>query len=69
MKVKCPDCKQKFEIDENEYDEGDFLNCPECNLEMTVVLDKGGKIKVKTAKEKDLDSEETGEFGEVFEEE
>ncbi len=63
MKIRCPDCKEKFQIDTNEYDDGDYLNCPECNLEMTVILEKG-KIKLKATREKELDEE--SEFDEYF---
>ena len=62
MKVKCPDCKYRFDIEENEYDEGDYLSCPDCNLELAVELGIGGKIKIKTAREKELDEEEFEEF-------
>ncbi len=65
LKVRCPDCKYRFEIDENEYDEGDYLNCPDCNLELTVEVDIAGKLKIKTVKEKELDD---SEFEDYFEE-
>jgi len=55
LKARCPDCKYRFDVEENEYDEGDYLSCPECNLELTVELDAVGKIKLKTAKEKEMD--------------
>jgi hypothetical protein len=65
LKVKCPDCKYKFDIDNNEYDDGDYLSCPDCNLELAIELDDFGKLKVKTSKEKELD--ELEEFDEYFE--
>ncbi len=68
-KFRCPDCKQSFDLEIEEYDEGDFLNCPECNLELVVEI-KAGKPKLKIAKEKDIDEEdEAGSFDEAFEEE
>lgn len=67
LKVKCPDCKHKFEIDENDFDEGDYLNCPECNLELTVQLNVDNRIKIKIARDKELDEDEEN-FDEDIEE-
>lgn len=66
MKVKCPDCKYKFDIDQNEYDDGDYLSCPDCNLELAIELNDFGKLRVKTAKEKELN--ELDEFDEYYDE-
>jgi lysine biosynthesis protein LysW len=35
MKVKCPDCKCEFEI-ENDYKVGEVTSCPCCGLELEV---------------------------------
>lgn len=64
MDVRCPDCKIKFSLAE-ELDDGDILNCPECNLELVAVKIKK-KIKVKSSKEYFLD--EADEFDDAFEE-
>jgi len=61
-KVRCPDCKERFEIELQDYDEGDLLNCPECNLELVVEV-KEGKPKLRVSKEKALD-----EIDEFYEE-
>ncbi len=51
MKVKCPGCEERFDVDKNEYDEDDVLDCPEC--EETLILKvKGGKFVAKLDKEK-----------------
>lgn len=63
-KVRCPDCKGRFEIELSEFDEGDLINCPECNLELVVEVVEG-RPKIKTAKEKDLDE---SDFGAVYDE-
>ena len=65
MKVKCPDCNHRFDIEENDYFEGDCLNCPDCNLDLVVEVDLLGKIKIKTVKEKEL---EEGDFEDFFDE-
>ena len=67
-KFRCPDCRSRFELEINDYDEGDYINCPECNLELVVEL-SSGKAALKTAKEKDIDEEdEAGSFDEFYEE-
>ena len=67
-KFKCPDCKEKFDLDTDDYEHGDYLSCPECNLELIVEL-QGERFKLKTAKEHDIDAEdEAGSFDEFYEE-
>ena len=69
METKCPDCKGKFSLDELDYDHGDLLNCPECNLEL--VVEKGKKkLIIKSYKEhylENFDEEDyTGEETELL---
>ena len=59
MKKLCPDCAVRFEVNLEEYDDGDALNCPECNLEFTIVSDKTGKMKL--VESKDIEMEELDE--------
>jgi len=58
MKKTCADCKVSFEAKIDELEEGDALNCPECNLEYTIVADKKGKLKLIETKELEMESEE-----------
>ena len=60
-KVRCPDCKERFEIELHEFDEGDLVNCPECNLELIVEVNEG-KAKLRTAREKALDETDFDQF-------
>lgn len=60
-KIRCPDCGEKFEITLSDYDEGDFLNCPECNLELVVEVSEG-RSKLRVAKEKAIDEADFDEF-------
>ena len=41
MKVKCPKCKEKFDIDKNSHDEGDSVECPECGASSILAVKKG----------------------------
>ncbi len=60
-KVRCPDCKEKFEIELEEFDEGDLLNCPECNLELIVEVNEG-QSKIRVSKEKAIEETDFDEF-------
>ena len=60
-KVRCPDCKDRFELDFHEYDDGDSLACPACNMDLTVVYVKD-RLKLKTSKELFYDTDESDEF-------
>jgi len=69
VKYRCPDCKVRFDLDTDEYEEGDLLNCPDCNLELVVEVVKGGKFKLRIAKDKEIDENEEFAFDEVYEDE
>lgn len=43
-----------FELDLNEHDEGDTVECPECTVESTVIV-KGGRLALASDKEKYYD--------------
>lgn len=57
MRVKCPECKEAFELSVNDYDEGDTVECPECSSECTVMV-KDGKLKLASEKEKYFEDDE-----------
>lgn len=64
MKKLCPDCATRFEVNLAEYDEGDAITCPDCNLEFTLITDKAGKFKLvesKTLEMEELDETEIEE--------
>lgn len=65
-KIKCPMCKDEIEFDYNQYEEGDFFKCPECEELLTVEI-KGGKARLVTDQEKKF--EEMEEIGEELESE
>jgi alpha-aminoadipate/glutamate carrier protein LysW len=35
--VRCPKCAVEIDLDEDEVEEGEILNCPECEAELEVV--------------------------------
>ncbi len=69
MKKLCTDCKARFEVKFDDLEEGDSINCPECNLEYTMILDKKGKNKLIETKilEMEDDSEDAEDPEEDYE--
>lgn len=57
MEVKCPECKEMFDLDLNEFDEGDVVECPECGSESKVKV-SGGKFKLASHREELHDFDE-----------
>ena len=57
MKVECPVCGEEFELDTNEFDEGDAMECPQCGAELTV-MKKNAKYYVDPADSEDYDEVE-----------
>jgi len=51
MKVKCPECEQEFDLDIDEYEEGDFVECPECGASLMVKV-KYGRLTLVPETEK-----------------
>lgn len=35
--VRCPKCAAEIDLDEDEVEEGELLNCPECDIGLEVV--------------------------------
>jgi len=51
MKTSCPVCKTEIELDTNEYDEGDTIECDECGEELEVEI-RNGSYRLVTSNEK-----------------
>ncbi len=60
-KVRCPECGGTFEIELEDFDEGDLLNCSECNLELVIEVNEG-KPKLRVSKEKAMEETDFDEF-------
>ena len=68
MKKLCSECKARFEVNLEELEEGDAVNCPECNLEFTIIANKVGKLKLiesKALEMEELEDEESEEEAET----
>ena len=51
MKVKCPDCEVKIDLNVNEHEEEDFIDCPECSAALIVKV-RGGRFVLVPEREK-----------------
>jgi len=56
MKLSCPECKEGFELDLNEHDEGDNCECPECYAGLILKVSRG-QFKAVSDNEKYYSSE------------
>ncbi|MBI5553576.1 MAG: hypothetical protein HY917_02435 [Candidatus Diapherotrites archaeon] len=59
MKTKCPNCREKVELDVNRFEEGDDFECPECGANYLIGV-KGGKLNLVSEKEKYFEEDEFG---------
>ena len=69
MRKTCIDCKARFEIDFDDLDEGEYINCPECNLEYTVVPDEADPIKFTIIESKKLEMDKEADEMELADDE
>jgi alpha-aminoadipate/glutamate carrier protein LysW len=56
----CPECEAHIDIEEDEYEEGQTLDCPECGVELEVVTTNPVELDL-VDQEKEEDEEEAGE--------
>lgn len=61
MKKLCSECKARFEVNFEDLEEGDAINCSECNLEYTVILKENGKPNLIESKKLEMEDEEETE--------
>ena len=60
--VLCPKCAVEVDVDEDEVEEGEILNCPGCEAELEVV--QIHPVRVNVISDEDDDEEEEAEDGE-----
>jgi len=54
----CPECDAAIDIEEEEFEEGQIVDCPECGAELEVVSTNPVQVEpVKDDDEKDGDDE------------
>ena len=70
--VKCPECGAVMDVDEDEVEEGEILNCPECESELEVLQVHPvqlNAISEEDEKEEEEEGKELGPEDEVLDEE
>ncbi len=56
--VRCPKCAVEIDVDEDEVEEGEILNCTECEAELEVVQTHPVHLNVISEDDDDDDDEE-----------
>ena len=57
----CPDCEAAIDVDEDDVEEGQTMDCPECGAELEVVNTNPLELDVISPGEED-DEEEDGKW-------
>ncbi len=67
--IRCPDCATEIDVDEDEVEEGEILNCPECEAELEVVQVHPVHLNVISDEEDEKEDEEGERDEKVLDEE
>jgi alpha-aminoadipate/glutamate carrier protein LysW len=60
--VRCPKCAAEIDLDEDEVEEGELLNCPECDAGLEVVQTHPVQVnRISDDDDEDDDDEEESE--------
>jgi lysine biosynthesis protein LysW len=59
--VRCPVCAVEIDLDEDEVEEGEILNCPECEAELEVVQIHPVHLNVISEDDEEEDEDEDEE--------
>lgn len=55
----CPDCEAPLDVEEDEVEEGEVINCPDCGVELEVVSTNPIEVeRIEEEEEEDEDEEE-----------
>ncbi len=57
--ASCPDCEAVMDVEEDEVEQGEVINCPECGAELEVV--NTNPIEVKRIEEEEEEDDEDEE--------
>ena len=56
--AQCPECETTIDLEEDEVEEGQIVDCPECGIELEVVSTDPLKLNAITDGDEDEDDEE-----------
>lgn len=59
--VRCPKCAAEIDLDEDEVEEGELLNCPECDTGLEVVQTHPVQVNRISDDDEEEDDEESEE--------
>ena len=58
--ASCPDCEAVLDVEEDEVEQGEVINCPQCGAELEVVNTNPIEVKRVEEEEEEDDEEEEG---------
>jgi alpha-aminoadipate carrier protein LysW len=56
--ASCPDCEAVMDVEEDEVEQGEVINCPDCGAELEVVNTNPIEVKRIEEEEEEDDEEE-----------
>ena len=56
--ASCPDCEAVMDVEEDEVEQGEVINCPDCGAELAVVNTNPIEVKRIEEEEEEDDEEE-----------
>ncbi len=59
--ASCPDCEAVLDVEEDEVEEGEVINCPECGVELEVVHINPIEVELVEDEEEEEEEEEEDE--------
>lgn len=54
--ASCPDCEALLDVEEDDVEQGEVINCPECGVELEVV--NTNPIEVELVEDEEEDEED-----------
>lgn len=57
--ASCPDCEALLDVEEDDVEQGEVINCPECGVELEVV--NTNPIEVELVEDEEEDEEDDDE--------
>ena len=60
--ASCPDCEAVLDVEDDEVEEGEVINCPECGVELEVVNTHPIEVeRIEDEEEEEMEEEEEEE--------
>ncbi len=57
----CPECEAPLDVEEDEIEEGEVINCPDCGVELEIVHTDPIEVEMVEEEEEEPDAEDKEE--------